>query len=347
MNPRQIPDRIGGAMNETRTTCNLGPSIRENHRVPGPMKPPRQINPEKHENLLPDGARLWRYAPLRTLFSYLNGSVFIPSVEKLRQADPFEGEFPFEQWGFDKAMQERYGSDLVDLKAWIRRELCSQWERKDIDRNGGDSDYAARIVGRRYFEFLRKTRFAWCWFLSQSESAAMWNIYGNQGAAIATTVGKLGQFLAKTERDFVFGRMRYVHVDRGAIRHLYPEDPQDRPFVLQPHFLKRREYESEKEVRFVTCGPENRESGGICLSDLDPKEWIEEIWLWPNLTLTEVLALKRPIAVLAPGIPCDRSDLIMTEHKFATERSGIMEWAEHQWKECTDGVPRGLKQRNK
>ncbi len=94
----------------------------------------------------------------------------------------------------------------------------------------------------------------------------MWNLYDDQGAAVATTVGKLCQILAKSKRGFMFGRRRDVQVERGALRDVYPEEPQDQPFVLQPQFIKRREYVSEKEVRFVTCGPENQESEGICLS---------------------------------------------------------------------------------
>ena len=314
------------------------------HPAISAMKLPHQLYPEKHEKWLPDGARLWRYVPLRTLFFYLNGNVFMPSVERLRQADPFEGEFPFDTVSFNIAMTERYGNELDGLDDWLYRKCCTEVEQQQIDRNKNCTNYSASILQSHYFEFLRKTRFVWCWFFSQSESAAMWNVYGNQGAAIATTVGKLRQSLAKTERDFVFGQMRYVHVDRCAIRDRYSEDPKDRQFVLQPHFLKRREYDSEKEVRFVACGPESRDSGGICLGGIDPGSWIDGIRLWPNLTLTEESALKRAIAVFAPGIPCSRSDLMMNEDRFAAERSRVMEWAEHQWKECTDCIPPGLKQ---
>ena len=58
------------------------------------MPKPAQIFPESvTKRWLPDHAEIWRYVPLRTLFFYLNGLVFIPSVAKLRDGDPFEGEF--------------------------------------------------------------------------------------------------------------------------------------------------------------------------------------------------------------------------------------------------------------
>ena len=312
------------------------------------MRIPRQIYPEKHTNWLPDGAGLWRYVPLRTLFYYLSGSVFIPSVEKLRQADPFEGEFHFESWYFDEAMQGRYGKEFSDLRAWMFREHCTSREQQDIVHNGENSEFAARLFEKRYFQFVRKTRFAWCWLFSDFESAAMWSVYRNQGAAVATTVGQLCQTFLKKERDFVFGRMRYIHVDQGAIRDLDPEDPEDPhdpPFVLQPHFLKRREYESEKEVRFVTTGPENRHGGGICVGGIDPNAWIQKIRLWPMMSSSEETACKKAIDLVAPGIHCQRSELMISDERFAAELR-CMELAEQQWKDGTDGIPAALKQVN-
>jgi len=58
------------------------------------MPKPVQILPESaSKRWLPDYVEVWCYVPLRTLFFYLNGLVFIPSVAKLRAGDPFEGEF--------------------------------------------------------------------------------------------------------------------------------------------------------------------------------------------------------------------------------------------------------------
>jgi hypothetical protein len=73
---------------------------------------PTQIFPESDsKRWLPDYAEVWRYVPLRTLFFYLNGLVFIPSVAKLRAGDPFEGEFYEEIAWFNTAFRDLYGND--------------------------------------------------------------------------------------------------------------------------------------------------------------------------------------------------------------------------------------------
>ena len=68
----------------------------------------RQFHSENDPQLLPDNACLWRYVPLKTLFLYLSGNIFIPSIEKLRQSDPFEGEFFFNNPEFNTVMAEHY-----------------------------------------------------------------------------------------------------------------------------------------------------------------------------------------------------------------------------------------------
>jgi hypothetical protein len=62
---------------------------------------------------LTDDTRLWRYVPLKTLFAYLSGNVFIPSIETLRRQDPFEGEHYIGLFSsaFGDAIRSRYGAD--------------------------------------------------------------------------------------------------------------------------------------------------------------------------------------------------------------------------------------------
>src|SRR6267142_161462 len=110
----------------------------------------RQIFSENHDKWLPDEAYLWRYVPLRTLFLYLSGNVFIPSVEKLRRSDPFEGEFFFDTVWFNSTMRERYGSDVKQIDEWLYKERCAEWERKSINLNKNYVNYAAAIFEKRY-----------------------------------------------------------------------------------------------------------------------------------------------------------------------------------------------------
>ncbi len=252
------------------------------------MPKPTQIFPESlQKRWLPDYAEVWRYVPLRTLFFYLNGLVFIPSVAKLRAGDPFEGEFYENIAWFNSAFRDHYGNEANTIDEWMFKELCSDHERHHIEINRNYTNAAAEVFRRHYFDFIRRTRFTWCWFQSYRESAAMWSVYGNQGVAIKSTVGKICSVLEKTGREFIYGRMTYVDYRSGVSTDFNPEQKSDYRLLLRPFFLKRREYESEDEVRFVTAGVDREERSGILLKELSPQQWISEIRLWPGLTHDE------------------------------------------------------------
>ena len=257
----------------------------------------RQIFPKKNERFLDDETVLWRYVPLKTLFLYLTETIFIPSVEKLRQGDPFEGEFYFETTRFNKTLQERYGHEYEKVLKWLEDQF-SPTELMRIKRQTGlkyVDDYKARCREKHYFDFLRKTRYAWCWFASPTESAAMWNVYGSHGVAIASTIGKVRNALSQAENNFAFGRLRYVTVENGKTTDLNFKDSEDAQLILEPHFLKRNEYASENEVRFLTTSNEHEHNPGIFIPGIKPAEWIQEIRLWPKLDSSEASSLKEAI----------------------------------------------------
>jgi hypothetical protein len=309
-----------------------------------------QVYAKEDERWLADGCSLWRYVPLKTLVFYLTGNIFIPAIETLRQEDPFEGKFLFDIVWFNTVMRQRYGDKSEDLDDWIHRQLCSDSERKQIELNKTYPNHAARIFENHYFSFLRKTRYAWCWFVSDSESAAMWNNYGKQGVAISTTVRRLCDLLEKTERDFEFGQMRYIRLIGGEAQDydFNPEEAKDARFLLKPHFLKRKEYESEKEVRFVTVAPERGRNSGIILEKISPNEWISDVRLWPGLKPVEEESLRQVVNHFAPGVPCACSDLFGADRSSAKSVTtflrelNALNWT--RWKDDDDEIPSELKE---
>ena len=221
----------------------------------------QQMSIAPPEQQLQEDDVLWRYVPLATLFSYLRGSLFIPSVAKLKEGDPFEGEFYLGQYWFNLALRTHCGTDHKSVLEWIHEKLCNDEEREMIAAHSAINRpaYKFPVYQRRYLEFSRHTRFAWCWFQAPIESSAMWHIYGKGGAAVATTVGKLKsalEGLQHEDRLIVFRRMRYVQPIGGdQVLNFSQNNPENTRLLLQPHFLKRLEYIFESEVRFVTAGP--------------------------------------------------------------------------------------------
>jgi len=92
----------------------------------------------------------------------------------------------------------------------------------------------------------------------------MWSVYGNQGVAVKTTAGKVAKVVEAKGYKFIYGPMTYVDHRTGTSAEFNPEQKSDFPLLLRPFFLKREEYKSEQEVRFIIAAAE-RERGGILL----------------------------------------------------------------------------------
>ncbi|MBE0542295.1 MAG: DUF2971 domain-containing protein [Verrucomicrobia bacterium] len=310
---------------------------------------PKQIFQDS-ERRLHDNEQIWRYVPLRTLFYYLDGLVFIPSISKLRAGDPFEGKFYLHVAWFNTAFAKRYGDDAKKIEEWILDSHCPKAERDTlVGFPGGASGFQLKY----YMEFLWKTRFAWCWFRSLRESAAMWSVYGNQGVAIETTVGRVAAVLDAdfevSGRKFIYGPMTYVDHRTGRSAEFNPELESDFHLLLRPFFLKREEYKSENEIRFIKTAAERSERGGILLKNVKPKDWIQAIRLWPGLTTAEAQSLCKTIKLLLPHVDCRRSDLF-SESPPGTSRgvenfiAGLEDATDSDYQTCQDGIPSSLKE---
>jgi len=267
---------------------------------------------------LPDDTHLWRYVPLKTLFVYLSGKVFIPSIETLRKLDPFEGEFYYDSHPalFNGAIETWHGKDGADeMREWLFEHKFPAALQKHIRPEPGNrasTNLDSPSYRQTYFEILRSTRCAWCWFDGGEniESAAMWNLYGKAGAMIMTSVGQLRNALGASQRDFEYSRMRYIPIGRfgSVLDHdaLHPEaDSFYSELMLRPHFLKRAEYRSEQEVRFVTSN--SKPVAGVELH-IPPAKWIGRILLYPGLERTEVAAIKS--IAETKEIQCVQSELL-------------------------------------
>lgn len=302
---------------------------------------------------LKDDTVLWRYMPLERLFFYLDGNVFLPSIAKLRDEDPFEGEgCADDAVRFRNSFRRRDAKKADQVEKWIRDQVCSTTDKdkmgdKDaIERNGWESTRAADIFQRHYFEFLRRTRFAWCWYRSPHESAAMWSTYGKGGVAVATDIAKLRQVLAG--REFLFGEMRYVLSHARRLIDPAAELPDGEDLLLHPYFWKRQEYEHEHEVRFITAGPAREGNGTILPGGVRASDWITNVRLWPKLTPAEEKCLTKAIQHFIPGLDCRCSDLYgrnsPTEKLFEDFMRECQENEDSKWSDGSDGIPPAMKE---
>lgn len=293
---------------------------------------------------LNDDQQIWRYVPYKTMFLYLKGQVFIPSIEKLREGDPFEGNFPVGIAGFNRSLHDSYPHHHQEVTDWILKKRCTANEQKliQVNNDSGHPEYKFKLYQRHYLHFLRKTRYAWCWFLDGIESALMWNSYGRDGLAVGTNVGKLKSALEKSGQDFVFGRMAY----RSARPNQFDlADPINRRLLTMPHFFKREEYKGEQEVRFVTTGP-----GNDLMLELPLTDWITEFRLHPKLQPSETEAIKSVVKTVLPEmseIICEQSDLLHGTENTILKVGGLSRELDNsdfiRWRNGSDQIPECLK----
>ena len=261
-----------------------------------------------------DDAPLWRYVSLSALFHYLAGKAFVPSVQKLEKCDPTEGLAMCgnSDWA-DNAFTDAEWKEFWD---WICEARLSPEAKCHYERAGAFPSQSL-VWWWEYHRVLATTRYAWCWFNSEHESAAMWQLYGKGGAAIRTSPRKLSPILDQTGKNWLVSRMHYL--DRNKPWH--PEDfgPEHLPilseekraaieakvermreWIRRPFLVKRIEYQHENEVRFVSSDAAGLD--GLPLSLKKPETWIEEIVLCPGFPEAEANSLVAAVSKVVPAL---------------------------------------------
>lgn len=101
------------------------------------------------------------------------------------------------------------------------------------------------IEDRKYIRF---NKYINCWHMNESESDAMWKLYGNstgETVAIKTTVGRLIKSLGKCAIDVYIGKIKYEEQN-------IPGDN-----LYFPVLYKRMPFQHEKELRLCISSPFN------------------------------------------------------------------------------------------
>lgn len=199
---------------------------------------------------------------------------------------------------------------LSQFLAFIEKEKTyltniSVWDDpyEDVLKNLPVKDSSSRFGEFRTF----RSYFAQSWSLN-GNSDAMWRIYSknSEGLLIKSTVRK---FKSIQNIDLaLFGRVVYFDDLRKSLAKISNDEPKDPKInTLKWSLLKRRAFDHEKEVRFITLGKHinfylEPESKTIELS-LDPKNFLEDIIIDPRAPSWYISTVKKY---------CDKSKLEIT-----------------------------------
>ena len=160
--------------------------------------------------------KIWRYMDLTKLIDLLEtGSLYFARADTLD--DPYEGSLTRCNVKIrEQQIQALAATHTINVKQWRESlKLMTSWGRKTVYIN--------------------------CWHGGETESAAMWKLYGTAAGSmvIQSTYKKL---VAAFSDDVFVGMVQYKNYN--SLEDWFPPDN-----GLSPFLHKRREFEHEKEVR--------------------------------------------------------------------------------------------------
>ncbi len=194
--------------------------------------------------------KIWRYLTPEKFFALLeNRALFLPNADLFR--DPREGSYP-------------------DANRIVRDRL---WEELNVSEE-------QRQIIEGHSKWNKHLTFVRCWHLSDYESAALWQIYGEteKAVVIQSTIGRLRACLP----DFVhIHPVTYIDYRRDRI----PDG-----HSLYPFFFKSKEYTFENELRAVTGDLPMSDPGRLRAQidsagwsfPIEPNELIENVYVAPG-----------------------------------------------------------------
>lgn len=168
---------------------------------------------------------VWRYMDLsRYLDVATRGRLFFSRQDKFR--DTYEGAIPIKS-------RQALAYESKQIEAKIEKSAVLS----DVKKSPSSMD----VQFINFLESIRRKTFVSCWHMNIGESAAMWDLYGRDGSAIAlrTSYSKLRDALPT---DVYLGVVKYIDFEKEFF---------DLNNALNPVMHKRRSFEHELEVRAV------------------------------------------------------------------------------------------------
>lgn len=221
---------------------------------------------------------LWRYMNLSKFKNLLETSqLYFTRLDKFE--DPHEGVFPARNFdpqtptkvhqvdvifGFD----ETSGKITLEPHKYVKQIPLGEFHKKDFDK------YVKEAKERNLR--LSKEIFASCWHKNVTESAQFWQTYRFDEPMVAIKTSVFDLQSAVTDKAFIYSSEVQYYDEGEAI-------PFDNNFFAA--IYKRRQFESEKEVRLLFWSEEpinkNRVEGECFRAQVDLRKLVKEIWLSP------------------------------------------------------------------
>jgi hypothetical protein len=271
--------------------------------------------------------KVWRYMDFTSLVSmYEEKGLFFSRGSSFN--DAFEGSLPLRNVHTRREVHRNHFLNPDSLRqdweslpnvTWApgameqQLELNKKRKEKLIEQYGEDKALEHWIGegDSLVYWWNRQFSFINCWHASDSESAAMWELYGkdDKGIAIQTTFRKLRDSLKK---NIWLSMVNYIDYEKDEIK-----------IDLPPHaffWFKRNSFSYEKEVRALFLSYEGSPGHSTISWDtplLKGGKWvtvdlsmlIEKIYINPNAPLWHEALVKKVNNTYGYSFPVTQSDL--------------------------------------
>ena len=221
--------------------------------------------------------KIWRYMDLTKLVAFLEtGSLYFARANTL--GDPYEGSWTI----LNKIVQQQQFQQMI-----------ADQERKNPDVKGKNTPEKLQQTFKHATHLGREIVYINCWYSGETESAAMWNLYGTTAGSIViqSTYKKLMDAIPNDvyRDDVCVGKVYMGMVQYKDYKSFEDWIPSGN--MMHPFLHKRKEFEYEKEVRALIMNigglsKERKEKGdykprGITV-DIDIDKVVETIRAQPT-----------------------------------------------------------------
>jgi hypothetical protein len=191
-----------------------------------------------------DSEQIWRVMTFEKFMSILEyQTLYFARADKLGN-DLFEGHFPRHRI---KGNTTTISSFRNPSDGKVNLNISKSYNQ-ELDEHV-DREY------RNLAQMQAQCLFANCWYRSKHESASLWKTYSQKnGIAILSTVGRLKKSFESSENQIYIFEIKYIDYNSEA----FPSDAIS--FSFAPFVHKRKEYESEKELRALIFFPATQEN---------------------------------------------------------------------------------------
>jgi hypothetical protein len=286
----------------------------------------QDVNQDEAIQVSPD-LPIFRYVRLPALLMMLRGESFIPTLTKLQETDPRECRV-LRRW---ESFDMHFSSIVKDpSREWLFKKM-PEWEKEFISENLRGFSVESHFIDAWLIQLARR-RCIWCWYGGSGQSMAQWQIYGNRGVVVRSSLADVREAVSEnTPAECTsVGFVRYEN--DASLRAKTTKEITE--WLSRPYYFKDKAYEHEKEVRFTFgVNPDlvDVRGGGISLK-IAPAKLIREIMIAPDLFRSEAKSVKWMLQELTKGvgkIPIVISDLLA---KDTTSSELVDDWNEQMGK---------------